>query len=76
MELAQPTKDPANDSWDPDVILHHAAKMTQVKNAIHEKARVNIGEAQKRDKLYYDRKHADNRVSVDSHRYTSHNTCL
>ena len=69
VELGHATEEPANDTWDAEIIVHHADKMSKVKEAIHGKALANIGEAQKKDKFYYDKKHADNRVS-DLHAYT------
>ena len=52
--------DPAE--WDPTKLLEHAEMMTRLKDKIYEKAKVNIDEAQKKDKQYYDRKHADPKV--------------
>ena len=50
-------------SWDIDAILSHAAAVTKLKDAIFKKAKKNIDHAQDKDKMYYDQKHADKRVS-------------
>ena len=50
-------------SWDVDAILSHAAAVTKLKDAIFKKAKKNIDHAQDKDKMYYDQKHADKRVS-------------
>lgn len=60
----EPTdKEPAAEGdsmeWDPQKLLEHAEMMTRLKEKIYEKAKVNIDEAQRKDKLYYDRKHSD-----------------
>lgn len=49
--------DPAE--WDPTKLLEHAERMTRLKDKIYEKAKVNINEAQKKDKQCYDHKHSD-----------------
>ncbi len=50
---------------DPDALLTYATKTSKLKDAIHQKANnfINIDEAQEKDKVYYDRKHADTRVN-------------
>ena len=55
----EPTdKEPAAEGdsmeWDPQKLLEHAEMMTRLKEKIYEKAKVNIDEAQRKDKLYYD----------------------
>ena len=50
-------------SCDVDAILSHAAAVTKLKDAIFKKAKKNIDHAQDKDKMYYDQKHADKRVS-------------
>ena len=45
--------------WDPQKLLEHAEMMTRLKEKIYEKVKVNTDEAQRKDKLYYDRKHSD-----------------
>lgn len=56
------SEDPV-DCWDPDAIVQHALKMSKVKEAIYSKAKQNIDAAQKKDKEYYDMKHASPEVS-------------
>ena len=53
----------SNNTWSPDKILRHAAKMAELKDIIHTKAKRNIDNQQKQDKEYYDKKHKDKRVS-------------
>ena len=43
--------------------MTHARAVTKLKDDIHSKAKKNIDNAQEKDKIYYDRKHADKRVS-------------
>ena len=50
------------DFWDPDDIVQHASQMSRVKEAIYSKAKQNIDAAQKKDKEYYDKKHASPEV--------------
>ncbi|XP_064383224.1 uncharacterized protein LOC135348618 isoform X3 [Halichondria panicea] len=49
-------------SWDISAIMTHARAVTKLKDDIHSKAKKNIDNAQEKDKMYYDRKHADKRV--------------
>lgn len=51
-----------NLSGNVDALLSYATKVTQLKDAIHKKAKINIDQAQAKDKIYYDKKHADTRV--------------
>ena len=48
--------------WDAEEIIQQAQKMQQLKENIKERVKSNIDKAQEKDKLYYDRKHADPRV--------------
>ena len=52
--------------WNPDEIVHHAAKMVQIKKMITETTMSNIEKAQQKDKFYYDRKHNNEQVRVIS----------
>lgn len=52
--------DPFN--WNPEKVLQHAQSMFNIKKKIQETARKNISEQQKKDKLYYDKKHFDLKV--------------
>ena len=67
VEMSEKQKDDESkdsvDCWDPDEIVQHALKMSKVKEAIYVKAKQNIDTAQKKDKEYYDKKHADPEVS-------------
>ncbi len=54
-------------SWDISAIMSHARAVTKLKDDIHSKAKKNIDNAQEKDKMYYDRKHADKRVSREAH---------
>ena len=55
------------DCQDPETLLEHAKKMFELKQSIHQKAATNITEAQRKDKLYYDKKHSDSRVKLTSY---------
>ena len=48
--------------WDTEDIVQQAAKMAKLKHKIHAKAKLNIDAAQEKDKMYYDKKHADPKV--------------
>lgn len=48
--------------WNPDDLLKHAKTMFQLKERIYEQAGTNIKEAQRKDKMYYDKKHSDPKV--------------
>ena len=61
-ELSEKEQDIAESGWDPDEIAKHASMMSKVKEVIHSKAKRNIDDAQKKDKLYYDSKHASSEV--------------
>lgn len=50
-------------NWDADTLLQYAGTMAQMKEKIYTEAKTNINKAQQRDKLHYDLKHADQRVS-------------
>ncbi len=72
MELQRKQKEPVELSgamdepdWDADALLQHADMMASLKERTFSKAKANIDEAQKKDKLYYDLKHADHRVSFE-----------
>lgn len=61
-KLSEKEQDVAENGWDPDEIAKHASMMSKVKEVIHSKAKCNIDAAQKKDKLYYDSKHASSEV--------------
>ena len=48
--------------WDPEKLFEHSEMMTQLKKKIYDTAKSNIDEAQRKDKYYYDQKHADPKV--------------
>ena len=48
--------------WDTEDIVKQAEKMAKLKHKIHAKAKLNIDAAQEKDKMYYDKKHADPKV--------------
>ena len=48
--------------WDAEEIIQQAQEMQQLKENIKERVKSNIGQAQEKNKLYYDRKHANPRV--------------
>lgn len=49
--------------WDADVIIDQAERMQQLKEKITESVQANIEQAEKKDKMYYDKKHRDQRAS-------------
>ena len=61
--LEEPTFDGEDPlGWNSDQLFEHVKQMVQVKEKVFEKAKKNIDEAQRKDKLYYDQKHADPKV--------------
>ena len=70
LEKERPLAEDISDTeheWDTDDIVQQAEKMAELKQKIHAKAKVNIDHAQEKDKMYYDRKHADPKVRVHVH---------
>lgn len=62
MQYVQPAVDET--SMDVDAIVEQAQKMQEVRKAITETVKTNIDSAQQKDKMYYDRKHYDPRVTI------------
>ena len=50
--------------WDTDYIVQHAKLMGQIREKISAKAMAIITIAQTKDKLYYDQRHADSKVTL------------
>ena len=59
--------------WDTDYIVQHAKLMGQIREKISTKAMANITIAQTKDKLYYDQRHADSKVTLLNRIYMHHN---
>ena len=62
MQYVQPAADES--SMDVDAIVEQAQKMQEVRKAITDTVKTNIDSAQRKDKMYYDRKHHDPRVTI------------
>ena len=59
--------------WDTDYIVQHAMLTGQIREKISAKAMANITIAQTKDKLYYDQRHADPKVTLLNRIYMHHN---
>ena len=59
-----PKEDDIETEWDTEDIVQQAQKMAELKHKIHAKAKLNIEAAQEKDKKYYDKKHANPKVST------------
>ena len=59
--------------WDTDYIVQHAKLMGQIRERISAKAMANITIAQTKDKLYYDQRHADSKVTLLNRIHMHHN---
>ena len=49
--------------WNPESLLEHAKMMFRLKEKIYKRAGMNIKQAQQKDKIYYDKKHSDPKVT-------------
>ena len=58
--------------WDADYIVQQAKLMEQIRE-ISAKAMANITIAQKKNKLFYDQRHADSKVTLLNRIYMHHN---
>ncbi len=61
-QKVEPTEASEQPEWDTDTLLQQADMMAQLKEKIFQKAKSKIDEVQRKDKLYYDQKHSDQRV--------------
>ncbi len=62
-QMVEPTEGSEEPEWDADTLLQQADLIAQLKEKIFKKAKANIDEVQRMDKMYYDQKHSDQRVT-------------